>query len=356
MDHQTAREYLKHLQEWLERGASQPAAADAGAVPEDCGCRSKSREGADRGGAGVSSIIQVFKQLANAFRPALTGDPAAQWSQVGSALILSAAAVNRFAADLRTLGPDEGGGREKFAEALASPLEDAGTVLHSVGGRCLGEEQKAPVAAEGWLATSQSFHAVSNLLVGFPEGRDGGPFQVYGESWFRIGLALGDFLRALTDQPPGSNIAPDVAACYENCQRTMSAANALIAQCFFFGLGNSVPRPPNTCPPSCPRQGCTRYCHDEYSNPTACGPWVRVGSGVFTSGGWSITCTWTIDSVIKDVCCCYPGYWKKFWAYGDCGCQTTLTVTGTRTAKYTYVSPTRTAPPAPPASFTIETC
>lgn len=359
MDKQTAKDQLKRIQEWLEAGEDQVGLGHVATRHGGCCCGGGSGGAvlADHGlGANGSPMVLLFKQLANAFRPALAGDPAEQWQQFASAPILSATALSRLAAGLRTLGADESGARGKFCEGLSSRLDEAATFLRSAGAGCLGGSGSIPITAEGVRAVEQALAQSSALLLDSPEGAGLGSFAVYGEGLAQVGAVLVDFLRGLVDRPADSAIPPELAESYQQCQRVSTGVMGQVALCFFFGIGANVPRPANVCPPSCPKQGCTRYCYDEYSSPTGCGPWVRVNPGVFTSGGWSITCTWTIESVVKDVCCCYPDNWHRFWAYGACtDCTVTTTIVSTRTGTYTYMSYTRTAPSFPPNSFKIQT-
>jgi hypothetical protein len=194
----------------------------------------------------------------------------------------------------------------------------------------------------------------ASLMMTAPEIKDLGAFTVYGEGLSQLAGPFADLIAALGGRSGGTDSRSDPAESYDQCRTVSGLVVGQVARGFFFGIGAAIPRPANVCPPSCPRQGCTRHCYDEYSSPVGCGTWVRVPQGFFTAGGWSITCTWTIDSIVKDVCCCYPTYWHQFWAYGACtDCTVTIASTGTRAGTYTWVSHTRTAPAAPPNAFKV---
>jgi hypothetical protein len=121
------------------------------------------------------------------------------------------------------------------------------------------------------------------------------------------------------------------------------------------GFGRSLPLPVYTT--ECPYLGCTTYCSDVYKNPVQCGGWVRRPPGLISIGGWENTCTWTIDTVEKKVCCCYSSAWDLFWASDACDCGQSTRVLSTRVGPATRFSAGRNAPFGAPTTFKVSvTC
>jgi len=295
------------------------------------------------------SVIDSFEQLFEAFQPSLDKDEKKQWGQFANSLILSSTAFERLANSCETLTHEERGSRSVLAEKLASHFGNASKSIRSSGAYCLSSDDSSTLTSKTPAFVEGAFQDIAALLLKSAVTGGIGPLQAYSESWSKFGYALADFLAILVEQAPASSPSDELLASYTRLQSVSSTAYSNITQLMFFGtyafLG--LPASSASCPPECPIEVCYSFARDIYSNPTGCGPWTERSTGLFSSGGWEIECTWVIDTVVYKLCWCYKGFWDAFWAVDNCSSTKSSTIVKTRTDKYTWFIANKRHPVSP---------
>ena len=344
MNKQNALELVARLQAAIESSAW-PAAVDG--LPSACACP---HDGGAAPAFDDTSAPQMLHRLAAAAMLPLPDEAGAERQHVGTALAQAAAALGAGAETLRDLGAGADPAQARLAENLAADLERAALVFQQAAAWGWNEGDAALDIDDARVAEA-ALHDAAGLMADAPALRGNGSARAHASAMLSLAGAWSDLLVALAAKPAEPKV---VALCHAQCGAVGASALSLLAACALFGRTVSVPQPTLGCTAPCPHQGCTRYCHDAYVNPVGCTPWVKVPAGLFTSGGWSSTCTWTVRAEVKDVCC-YRSRWDRFWAVDDCRCTTRLVRTGQRVARHTWKSATRVAPVAPPPKFIVST-
>ncbi len=348
VNRRSASESLDSIRNRLDEESGSRGRARGGEEP--CGCGGGS--GAPAPGPGNESLdgspgLDVLGHLASAFQTDLEEDANDQRRQLAESLLLTADAIAQFVAGLEERGASESAPRSRFCELLTEPLTDAVAVLRSSGLACLDAESGPPVSPEEAEAVDRAVQEVADLMLWRAPNGSQGAFPTYADAWSKLGRAYSLLLNGLTDP----NAGPPAAA-YRNCQVVTSAVLTVVLRGLFFNTIVAQIVPTLGCPARCPHLGCMRWCFDRY-RPMRCGTWTRVPPSMFSGGGWEANCTWSIQSVQKDVCSCFRDLWDLFWGSGACVSQTRETTLRWRIGQETVWVPGRTAPIGLPGGFSV---
>jgi hypothetical protein len=160
-------------------------------------------------------------------------------------------------------------------------------------------------------------------------------------------------LLAAASNPGNDEAIPEMLAEYNAAGLACRGASLDVSLVLLAALAVSKVLPATAKCAGCPFVGCTTYCFDFYKNPARCTAWtLRPGTKIT----YFSSCTWTVDSIQKDVCACYPGRWKRFWAYGACDEWVVERVVTTRTVTADAEQFSRFGPPnGDPNNFKVET-
>jgi hypothetical protein len=305
-------------------------------------------------GSAGPPVALALRQTALTFPVEPIADAKAWGPHVGVALQGAGGALRRLAGAFADLAADEKGSRARSAEALARHAGEAGEAFAALAGRFA-----VGVDAEGELAiTSAEADETAGPLFAFarrliPMSPHPTVMDVYARGWSRAAAALRDFLRAAARPPDDGMTIGERIAQYNLTGSGVRSASLDVAFTLFAALPANRAIPAGARCAGCTNVGCTTYCYDEYTDPVGCSGWKLQSGAKYT---YVNTCTWTVTSVQKDVCACYPGYWTRFWAYDACDQWVVERNTGTRAAKREAEAFSRWGPPTDdPTHIHVET-